>query len=194
MQQQKFSMPLVSLLPAGLGILAFYAFFSIFNLLRFAHCPSWTFFQSPPVVEFRIAGAFGDQVYLRSADGATYCDREGRWEKCSLPSYLPSQKEAPGWFVSRLFTIPENAPVQQLIRTGGYSQVTYYALLEDGQVWACPVDLETEINNMARSASALFLLLPLGLGIFSVIWFFGIFTREGEPMLWDVFGRGWRVK
>jgi hypothetical protein len=84
--------------------------------------------------------------------------------------------------------------VTQLIRSGDFSATAYYALAGDGQVWACSTNFLAEAEALFRSGAFVWLLLPLGVGGWSVVAFWQIVIRDGVPIWRDFWGRGERLK
>ena len=82
----------------------------------------------------------------------------------------------------------------QLIRGGNYSVISYHSLLENGQIYACSTDFNSEIEKVLFSVSALWLALPAAAGVWSAAAFINLFIRQGTPTLWDFWGRGTKIK
>ncbi|MCB9111014.1 MAG: hypothetical protein H6634_07175 [Anaerolineales bacterium] len=187
----KFSMPLYSLIPTALGLFMVWIFFEIFGLLGYTHCTDWQFFESAPRGNFRIVNIVKDKIYLRSQDGTLYCTISGQWQKCSPPVFESTQEDAPIWLHS-YFTLP--AAQAEPIQLTRISSRNYFALLENGEIWSCSTNFQTESNQIVHSRAVILLVIPALIGFACFAIFMKIFIERGSPVLWDFFGRGRRVK
>lgn len=82
----------------------------------------------------------------------------------------------------------------QLTRMGDVSGNSYYALLDNNQIWVCRTDFFSELEHILTSRAVLWLILPAGIGIWCAAIVLKIFAEEASPTWWDFGGRGTRVK
>ncbi len=81
-----------------------------------------------------------------------------------------------------------------LIRGGFPTRITYYAVMENGNILSCSTDMKTELEGILNSWAITLILLPIGLGIWSGVVLMKMFIENGQPTLWDWSGRGTQVK
>ncbi len=167
------------------------AFLTIFNILGFTNCTEWKFLQSAPQKDMRVIGTFKNIVYLKAQDGEAYCNKQNRWEKCIADTWLVSHHDAPTWFNPWFNTVPAKAKAVQLTLAGDfYLGQTYFALLDDGQIWSCPKNFKSETEHIVQSGAVIWLIIPIAIGVWCFWWFLDIAIKHGSPTLWDFWGRG----
>ena len=171
-----------------------WAVIMIFGLLQFTNCPSWDFVQPAPNGDARIIGATGEKVYLQTGNGPIYCNMQNQWQECAISTFVLSHKDAPAWLHSYFKSIPQQTFVVQLTRVGDITGNSYYALLDNNQIWVCRTNFFSELEYILSSRTVLWLILPAGIGIWCAAVFLKIFAEEASPTWWDFWGRGTRVK
>ncbi|HEX2998007.1 MAG TPA: hypothetical protein VHP14_24495 [Anaerolineales bacterium] len=187
-------MPLYSIIPLGIGAVMLWAVIMIFGLLQFTNCPAWGFVQSTPNSDVRIIGALKEKVYLQAGDGTIHCNAQNQWQNCVMSTFVLSHKDAPVWLHPYFSSVPEHASVTQLTRMGDVSGNSYYALLDNNQIWACQTDFFSELKHILTSRAVLWLILPAGIGLWCAAVVLKIFAEEASPTWWDFGGRGTKVK
>ena len=194
MKRLKFSLPLFSIVPVGTGILMLFSFFTILNALRFIQCSTWVLLQKPPEQAVVLLGALHSRLYVEAESESVYCWHQGQWSKCALPPYELQPDLAPAWLIRRLESTFQIGSILQVMRSGSFADVTYYSLLADRRVFACSTNFSSEMENIFRSGSFVWLLIPTMAIIGSVVSFVAIFIKSGQPTLWDFWGKGERIK
>jgi hypothetical protein len=192
--RRKYSLPLSSLIPASIAILALWVFFTIFNALRFTQCSSWAELQPPPKQVTTLLGTFQNRLYVKTIDKSVYCSNQNQWAECLLSPYSLNPDKAPRWLINYFETVFQKSTVLQLIRGGNFSTVAYYTLGENGQIFACFTDFNWEVEKIFLSGSFMWLLIPFVLGVWSVMTFINIYINEGSPTFWDFWGKGTKIK
>jgi len=172
----------------AISILMFWVSMEVFDALRYRQCTDWH--PLPPTGwVVHLSGVGQDRVYARTLDGSTYCYTD-HWQACQMSSMVSTPVNANDWVRSQ---IQDEEPVE-LIRGGSLTEVTYYTLTKDGIVSSCSTDFKTELNSIINSIAIIWLLIPIGIGIWSAIVDIKMFIDHGEPTLWDWFGRGTKIK
>jgi hypothetical protein len=194
MRRFSISLPFFSIVPIGIGTIMLWGFLTIFNGLRFIQCSAWVALRPPPENIVTLLGAPLDRLHIQTENKSIYCLDQGQWSKCLLSPYETEPDSAPTWLIGRLESIPQNDGILQVIRAGSLSNVTYYSLLADGRIFACSTNFTAEVENMFRSGSFVWLLIPTLAMLWSAVSFFDIFIKYGQPTLWDFWGRGERIK
>jgi hypothetical protein len=105
-----------------------------------------------------------------------------------------SHKDAPAWLNPYFTPISEQSSAIQLARVEEVTKASYYALLENRQIWVCQTDFFSELEHILFSRAVLWLIPPAGIGLWCAVIFMKIFIEEGKPTWWDFWGRGTRVK
>ena len=194
MKRLKFSLPLFSIVPISIGVLMVFSFFIILNALRFIQCSSWDLLQKPPENATVLLGTLHNRLYVETENASVYCLQQNQWSKCALPPYKLQPDMAPSWLIGKLETTFQIGGILQVMRSGSFSDVVYYSLLVDRQVFTCSTNFSIEIENIFRSGLFVWLLLPTIAIIWSVVSFAAIFIKHGQPVLWDFWGKGERIK
>ena len=187
--------PFYSLIPVGLGVAAFWAFIVLIGAFRFMNCPDWTLLSPAPVNATGITGYYKNVVYLQLQDGTLSCNAQNGWQKCPPPPIAWEHEDAPDWVITHFEVIPNNnSLIKQETRFVPLVEIRYYALLDNGQVLQCSTTWTAEVRNILYSREILWLLLLVGIIIFSGGWFLKIVIEEGAPVLSDWFGNIKRIK
>ena len=191
-----YSLPLSSLIPASIAILMLCGFFTIFDALRFTQCSSWTELQLPPKKVITLLGTFQNRLYVETIDKSVYCLVQNRWAKCILSPYSLNPDNAPPWLINYFKTTFQKSTVLQLIRGDNFSVVaySYYTLGENGQIFSCSTNFNSEVVKILFSGSVMWLIIPIVIGVWSVMTFINISIKEGSPTFWDFWGRGTKIK
>lgn len=190
----RYFLPWYAVVPIASGILMLWLLLSLFNWLGFSHCAAWTSLPRAPEMPVRLVDAFGGRVYVRTETDHILCHEQGRWADCMGSPYPPRLGQAPDWLVNNFIAVPVAGTIVQLIRVSAFMDMTYYALLDSGEVIRCDARLDSQLVSMVRSGLVLLLILPLAALIWSLAVFLRIFILRGSPVLWDFFGRGTRIK
>jgi hypothetical protein len=188
MSEIKFSLPPSSIISVGTGVLMFFGFLTIFNALRFIQCSSWVLLQEPPEKAVVLLGTSLNRPYVRTTSGSIYCFEKSQWSECLLPPHELEPVSAPAWLNGKLQANFPNSDLLQVIRSDGFSEINYYSLLADGRLLVCSTNSSAEIGNMLHSGLFVWLLIPALAMILSVVSFFKIFIKYGQPTLSDFWG------
>lgn len=171
-----------------------YAFIIILNALRFIQCPSWIAIQTPPEKAGILLGTLRNRLYIKTTTNTIYCLGQNQWTPCNLPPYDLQPDNAPSWVIRFLEAGFQNNSVLQAIRSDSFVNTNYYSLLPNGHVFVCPTSFSAETENIIRSGSLVWLIIPSVGIIWSIISFLNIFIKYGQPTFWDFWGRGERIK
>ncbi len=188
----RISLPFYSIVPFVVMISMGWACLEIFDALRYTHCNSWISLGALPQEGTHLFFSDTENLYVETGDGAVYCRRQNQWTPCQSPLQVSQPEVAPAWIKSRLQVMPgvKGAIDLQRVKHPLASEIEYYALLENGQVWTCPTQFSNEVERIIHLPAALWLLLPAGLGLWSAVFLFQMFVGKGQPVEWDFFGRG----
>jgi hypothetical protein len=188
----KISLPFYSIVPFVVMISMGWACLEIFDALRYTHCNSWMSLGTPSQEGIHLFVSDIGNPYVETGDGVVYCRRQNQWAPCQPPTQAPQPKIASDWIKSRFQVMPGVTGAVDLQRVTHplVLEIEYYALLDSGQVWTCPTQFSKEVEQIVHLPVALWLLLPVGLGLWSAVSLFQIFVEKGQPVEWDFFGRG----
>lgn len=113
-----------------------------------------------------------------------------QWTPNTMPYSAFTPSTARDWVRSRVL---DGKPVK-LIRDGFPTRITYYALMENGNVLSCSTDMKTELEGILNSWAITLILIPIGLGMWSAVALMKMFIENGQPTLWGWSGRGTKVR
>jgi hypothetical protein len=189
----RYTLPLYSLVPALLVFLVFAAGFWIFDFLRYITCEPWEQLPAAPERVVKLIGTVKERLYVKTLNQEIYCYETNVWENCKLPTEIIWSENKSG--NARHFFRINDKPVElvYLTRQGNFGKNHYLALMKNGDIWMCSMNLETELAHILSSGAFLWLLIPIMAGICSVIAFLKIFADEAQIVFWDFFGCGKRL-
>ncbi|MBN8656205.1 MAG: hypothetical protein J0M11_10740 [Anaerolineae bacterium] len=194
MDRIKIHMPLISLVPLGLGVASLWVFFFLYSLTGYLICPNWQVADQAPKDTAGIYTYYNETIYVQTQSGKILCNKNPGWKECSMPTYLWDREEAPEWMLQRFEIIPENqTPLREVVAIF-INKTHYFALLENDQILTCSTTLPERLDRSFSSGVFLIFLLPIGTGLLSTAWWFNIFIKEGYPVIWDWWGRGKPLK
>jgi len=162
----------------------------IFDLLRYITCAAWEPLPTAPTKVIELIGTVRERLYVKSLDQEIYCYEAKTWKTCKVPSEITWSNNVSGKAPPFFWINDETGELVSLTRQGDFSENHYFALMKNGDLWACSVNIETEFSQILLSGSFLWLVIPIVISIFGFIMFLKIFAAEGQIVFWDFFGRG----